>query len=127
VSQPPRKRATPHLRHNAKELRRNATHPEQRLWYALRAKQLSGLKFRRQHAIDRYVVDFFCGEANLIVEVDGESHDGQHDADAERQQRLEELGFRVIRCTNDEVLDNLDGVLEAILKAAISGGANPLP
>ncbi|TWT77959.1 hypothetical protein Pla123a_17580 [Posidoniimonas polymericola] len=127
MTTPPRKRANSNLRTNAKQLRRDATYPEQALWYALRSKQLRGLKFRRQHPIDCYVVDFFCGEGGLVVEVDGESHEGQQVADAERQKRLEELGFVVLRVTNDEVLENLDGVLEAILKAAIAGGANPLP
>ncbi|TWT77957.1 hypothetical protein Pla123a_17560 [Posidoniimonas polymericola] len=127
MTTPPRKRVNQNLRTNAKQLRRDATYPEQVLWYALGSKQLRGLKFRRQHPIDRYVVDFFCGEGNLVVEVDGESHEGQQVADSRRQGRLTDLGFNLLRVSNDEVLENLDGVLEAILKAAIAGGAHPLP
>ncbi|MEM6329397.1 MAG: DUF559 domain-containing protein [Planctomycetota bacterium] len=115
------------LRENAKQLRREATTPERLLWSVLRAKQLGGYKFRRQEPIDAFVVDFCCHEAKQIVEIDGESHEGRQAYDLDRQRRLEGLGFRVFRCTNDDALTNLDGVAESILQACRYGGATPSP
>lgn len=122
-----RRRASPRSRNHATDLRRNATVPEKLVWNGLRARQLGSFKFRRQHPIESFVVDFYCAAAKLVVELDGESHEGREAYDRERQRRLESLGFRVFRVTNDEVLSNLDGVLEAILGAARSGGADPSP
>jgi very-short-patch-repair endonuclease len=80
----------------------------------LRNRRLDGFKFRRQHAIGRFVVDFYCGEANLVIEVDGPVHRGQAVVDAERQREIEARGLRVIRFHNDEVLDETAVVLERI-------------
>ncbi|MEM9186433.1 MAG: DUF559 domain-containing protein, partial [Planctomycetota bacterium] len=125
MSDAERKRVTNQLRSNAQQLRRDATSPEHLLWSILRAKQIGGFKFRRQVPIDSYVVDFYCPRAQLVVEVDGESHEGKEAYDAARQHRLEELGLRVFRCNNDDVLTNLDGVAEAVLMACRQGGATP--
>ncbi len=92
--------------------------PEHVLWFALRKNRLAGLKFRRQHPIEPYVVDFYCPAAKLVVEVDGESHVGQAADDESRERFLARQGLRVVRFTNDDVLNDMDAVLEAILEAA---------
>lgn len=96
-------------------MRCEPTPAEEKLWQKLRNKQLLGFKFRRQHSIDRFIVDFYCGQANLIIEVDGSIHEYTQMEDAIRQEFLESLGFRVIRFRNEEVLNSLEGVLEKIL------------
>jgi very-short-patch-repair endonuclease len=111
----------------ARELRSGMTDAEQLLWYHLRGRRLSGWKFRRQHEIDRYIVDFVCADADLIVELDGGQHAEQVEEDAYRTQRLEKLGFRVLRFWNGDVLTNTEAVLEVILKAAASVAPHPNP
>ena len=123
----PLRRVSSQTRSRAKELRKSATIPEKILWSALRARQLGGLKFRRQHPIEPYVVDFYCAEAKLIVELDGESHEGRQAYDRQREAFLRKLGLTVLRVTNDDVLDNLDGVALAILDAAVASWRSPLP
>ena len=73
-----------------------------------------GYKFRRQHTIDRFIVDFYCTEARLVIEVDGIIHDDQQEADQLRTEIIESLGLRVLRFTNGEVLQQTDGVVERI-------------
>src|SRR5580692_11066238 len=98
----------------ARKLRGTPTDAEIRLWSRLRRKQLDGFRFRRQQPIGRYIVDFFCPEAKLIIEVDG----GQHaDEDSKRSDWLTERGYRVIRFWNNDVLANTEGVLLSILEA----------
>ena len=98
----------------ARRLRSTPTDAEARLWLQLRRQQLDGFRFRRQQPIGRYVVDFFCPEAKLIVEVDG----GQHaDENGARTRWLEARGYRVIRFWNNDVLGNTDGVVEKIREA----------
>ena len=87
------------------------------LWQRLRAFRLNGYKFRRQYSIDRFIVDFYCPGTGLIIEVDGEVHRQQVEADQEREQVLAGLGFRVIRFTNAQVLGQTDQVLQQILDA----------
>ena len=100
---------------NAREHRKNPTEAEAALWEMLRRKSL-GYRFRRQHLIDSYIVDFVCLERSLIIEVDGGYHttEDQKEADKERTKRLEELGFQVIRFTNEEVIANTDKTLSKI-------------
>jgi very-short-patch-repair endonuclease len=105
------------IRQRARDLRKQQTPAEDRLWQRLRRRQLSGHYFRRQHPIGNFVVDFCCAKTRLVVEVDGDVHDMQEEYDAARSDWLEERGYRVIRFTNDEVLHNIDGVLESILAA----------
>lgn len=105
------------LKRYAQENRRLATPAEALLWQALRGRQLGGYRFRRQHAIRQFIVDFYCHDAKLVIEVDGSSHDGAEEYDAERQLILEALGFRVLRFTNEEVLTSLPAVLQRISKA----------
>ncbi|MHC9418615.1 endonuclease domain-containing protein [Sphingomonas citri] len=99
---------------NARALRNNPTEPEKRLWSALARAQLGGFKFRRQAAIGRYVADFLCPAARLIVEVDGDTH-ADSVADMARDTDLRALGYRIVRFANADVMRNLDGVLAALL------------
>jgi very-short-patch-repair endonuclease len=99
----------------ARMLRRSMTDAEHALWRILRGRQLEGFKFRRQHSIGRFVVDFVCLEHKLVVEVDGGHHAEQVDADAERTAYLEGRGFRVVRFWNNEVLTEMDGVAMRLL------------
>ena len=93
-------------------LRKNSTSPEQKLWRKIRNKQL-GVKFRRQHGIGRYIADFYCAELNLVIEIDGDSHFEQNaeEYDSERNNFMNGLGIRVLRFTNRDIFENLEGVL----------------
>lgn len=101
----------------AKELRREMTPAEKILWKRLKANRLNGLHFRRQQIVHGYFVDFLCHQHELIVEVDGGIHDLQQEYDAEREEYLRSLGFRIIRFRNEEVMKNLEGVLQRIADA----------
>jgi very-short-patch-repair endonuclease len=85
------------------------------LWFRLRDRRLIGWKFKRQVPIDRFVVDFLCADAKLIVEIDGGQHDQRKERDAERTATLEAMGYLVLRFWNHDVLRNTNGVLEEIL------------
>jgi len=104
----------------ARQMRHAPTPAEDKLWQRLRNRQLHGFKFRRQHAIERFIVDFYCAEARLIVEVEGAIHQYTQEEDAIRQEFLESLGLRVLRFTNDEINTSLDKVLEKISAALVS-------
>lgn len=104
----------PHMRDAARRLRREATDAERILWRALRAAAL-GVTFRRQHVIGAYIVDFACVEARLVIEIDGGQHGGEEDA--ARDNALHAGGWRVLRYWNNEVSENLDGVLADITRA----------
>ena len=95
---------------------------EARLWQALRGKQL-GVKFRRQHPIHRYVVDFYSVEAGLAIEVDGAVHDSQQAEDANRQAFLEANSIRMLRFSNDEIRDRLSEVVASIANAVHNGSS----
>ena len=109
------------------ELRKNSTSPEQKLWQKIRNKQL-GVKFRRQQGIGRYIADFYCAELNLVIEIDGDSHFEQNAEkyDLERNNFMNGLGIRVLRFTNREIVENLDGVL-LVLKEIIEQSKNLTP
>jgi len=109
-----------------KTLRKNMTDSERLLWNHLRAKQLAGLKFRRQEPIDRYIVDFVCYEKKLIIEVDGGQHAEEKEKDIVRDNWFRQQGFQVLRFWNFEVLDNIEGVLEVILKTITPSCSPPL-
>ena len=121
------KRTTPKIFRRAKELRRNMTPAERRLWAHLRAHRLGDLGFRAQHALGRYIVDFACPGRKIIIELDGDSHANQVEYDAERTAWLEAHGYQVRRFTNAEVTRNLDAVLTAILEACHSTPPQPSP
>jgi very-short-patch-repair endonuclease len=119
----------------ARALRRNATSAERRLWQGLRRKQVGGYRFRRQVALGRFVADFACLDARLIIEVDGATHSAEREIarDTTRTAALVAQGFAVLRFTNDDVYRNLDGVLETIrlwlieLSRRAGGLAGPHP
>ena len=110
-----------------RELRRRATKLEQLLWWALRNRRQDGLKFRRQHSIGPFIVDFVCLEKKLVVELDGDYHDYVVEKDERRQRYLEAQGFRVIRFLNEEVLDDLEAVALAIVRSARAPSPKPSP
>ncbi|MBN1579453.1 MAG: endonuclease domain-containing protein [Anaerolineae bacterium] len=112
----PKEKPTPAIRARARQLRQPQTPAERVLWQRLRNRQLGGYKFRRQHPIGRFIVDFYCAECHLAVEIDGDSHLDQVEYDAERTARLEARGYHVIRFTNREVHQQTDSVLEAIFQ-----------
>ncbi len=95
----------------ARQMRRQQTKAEELLWGMLRKRRRLGYKFRRQYSIERFIVDFYCADARLVVEVDGEVHKYTEEHDAVRQEYLESLGLQVLRFTNDQVFDNLRGVV----------------
>ena len=104
----------PQLLDFAKTMRHNSTDAEHLMWQLLRAKRFMNLKFRRQHVIKPYIVDFYCHEIGLVIELDGSQH-GMDDAieyDAERTNFLEALGLTVVRYWNDDVLSRTEVVLE---------------
>ena len=101
---------------HARDLRRNQTSAEELLWARLRNRQLEGYKFRRQVPLGRFIVDFACYDARLVVEVDGGQHAERTSEDLARTAWLESRGFRVLRFWNNEVMENPDGVLVRILE-----------
>ncbi|MCA8901678.1 MAG: DUF559 domain-containing protein [Hyphomonas sp.] len=120
----------------ARALRRDSSFPEKLLWSKLRNRQMSGWKFRRQHPVGPYFADFACLEVKLIVELDGDTHGeaAQQTYDAKRTAFLESEGWEVMRIWNAHLLENLDGILDAILenlehrKRSLEGaGSSPLP
>jgi very-short-patch-repair endonuclease len=119
---PPRRSGIYNTRSNKnfrKQLRNSLTAAEAVLWQTLKGRQLLGKKFRRQVSIGRYIVDFYCPEAGLVIELDGERHFSItiDEYEAQRTKYLEEDGLRIIRFENKELYDNLEGVLETIKEA----------
>lgn len=106
------------LFHFARTNRKVQTPAEKILWGRLRNRQLAGFKFRRQHSISNFIVDFFCLECNLVIEIDGAYHNEKTQAeyDAERTLELTKRGLRVIRFTNDEVVNKTEFVIQEIVK-----------
>ncbi len=108
----------PYLKENARSLRNSMTKAEACLWkYVLRANGL-GVPFRRQRPVDRYIADFMCIQLKLIIEVDGYTHSWEEVAknDKIRQKRLEELGFKVVRFSDEEVLTGINGVYDCLVE-----------
>jgi very-short-patch-repair endonuclease len=103
---------------HARSLRRMQTDAERRLWRALRARRLTGLKFKRQTPIGRYIADFACFECKLIVELDGKQHADQAAYDTARTRWLQEQGYRVIRYSNMDAMLNMFRVMEEIVALA---------
>ena len=117
-------RIYPPILERARELRQPQTASEQKLWSVLRNRQLGGFKFRRQHPIERFIVDFFCHECALVVEVDGDSHVTQIEYDEARTEWLNDRGYHVMRFTNQEVQRQLPAVLEAIWQECVKRAAS---
>jgi ATP-dependent DNA helicase RecQ len=105
-----------HMIRRARSLRHEGTEPECLLWNTLRNGQIGGLRFRRQHPIGPYVVDFFCHSAGLVVEVDGMSHDDKAAPDAERSAYMVAQGLRILRVQNRDVMSDLDAVSREIAR-----------
>jgi very-short-patch-repair endonuclease len=100
----------------AKVLRKSQTDAEKIVWQKLRSKQLNGFKFKRQQPLGRYIVDFVCFDKKLIIEIDGGQHATQKDKDLQREQWLQSEGFEVVRFWNNDIFENIEGVLETIMK-----------
>ena len=115
-----RREITPELQQAAWRLRNRLTPAEEALWEALRDKQLAGLKFRRQHPVEQFILDFYCPRFKLVVELDGSVHETRSEEDVARTEHLNAFGYRVIRFRNEEVLENLLNVLKRIADAAHS-------
>ena len=98
----------------ARVLRKNMTLSEVLLWNRIKNKQLMGFDFHRQRPIDEYVVDFFCPRLSLVVEIDGDSHEGKLQKDSIRQAEIEQYGVNFLRFEDDDLRSNLDGVVEVI-------------
>ena len=108
-------RIHPKVRQRARELRQTQTPAEKKIWRVLRNRNLCSYKFRRQHPIGRFIVDFYCAQAKLVIEIDGASHGDQEEYDQARTQWLNERGYTVIRFTNQDVKDRLENVAEKIV------------
>ena len=111
----------------ARRLRHQQTDAEWKLWSRLRARQIDGAKFRRQHPIGRYIADFCCWERKLVVELDGSQHIGQAKADQRRTAFLRQQGYKVLRFWDNDVLLNTDAVLQQIAEALTDPHPSPLP
>src|SRR5262245_50855043 len=104
-------RIPPELIRRARDLRREMTFPEQKLWSRLSGRQFLGLKFRKQHPITPFIADFYCAELKLVIEVDGASHEDA-EYDAWRTTVMEKKGLTVFRVTNDDIVEDVDDVVE---------------
>jgi very-short-patch-repair endonuclease len=105
---------TPEIEAAAQRHRRNMTAAEQKLWVALKNRELNGLRFRSQHPLGRFIADFYCAQVRLVIEVDGQVHDKQAEYGEARTQHFDTYGYQVVRFTNQEVLDNLPVVLTKV-------------
>ncbi len=112
------KKAGNNLYGYAKDMRINATDAEELLWQNLRGRKVAGLKFRRQHPIDKFIADFYCHEKNLVIELDGGIHDSkeQKEVDKVRTYELNELNITVLRFKNEEVLFDIHNVIKRIIE-----------
>jgi very-short-patch-repair endonuclease len=110
----------------SQSLRDNMTDAEKRLWLKLRLNQVKGYRFYRQKIIGNYIVDFFCPKAKLIVEIDGSQHMDKKTAEADfiRDNFMVNLGYRVLRFYNTDVLTNIEGVVEKISESIVNKGKN---
>ena len=111
----------------ARDLRQRSTDVELKLWYHLRNRRFYGYKFRRQKRMGKYIADFVCNEEKLIIELDGGQHATTVEFDQLRTNELSSSGYRVIRFWNNEVLENLDGVLNKIKASLKTPSPCPLP
>jgi len=116
----------PMLKGRARELRKNSTLSEVLLWRHLKGRQMLGYDFDRQKPIGNFIVDFFCNELMLTIEIDGDSHNSKVDQDIERQKRLEGLGVRFLRFTDQEIKQNIEGVV-SFIENSIKGMREPTP
>jgi very-short-patch-repair endonuclease len=108
----------PELKQIARNLRKNMTPAEIKLWQKIRRKQLKGIRFYRQRPIGNYIVDFCSFSPRLIIEVDGDTHytDEAKQRDMKRDRFFQSMGFKILRFTNKDIIQNIDGVIETITK-----------
>ena len=111
----------------ARKLRKSETDAERKIWQQLRSKSLNGAKFRRQHPVGPYIVDFICINEKLVIELDGGQHQQQQDYDAKRTAFLEQSGYRVLRFWDDDVLLKRDSVMQVIFETLGSPSPQPSP
>ena len=115
----------PKLRDRAKQLRKAGILHEALLWLELKEGRINGLDFDRQKIIGNYIVDFYCAEKNVVIEVDGSSHDDKEEYDARRDAYLQSLGLTVIHLTDKEVLQNLVGIVDWLVNHPALAGTPP--
>ena len=115
------------MKYRARALRKNLTDAEKLLWRHLRDRQLDGCKFRRQHPIGKFIVDFVCVEKKLVIEVDGGQHATKVEADLQRSEYLRKKGYSTLRFWNNEVLQKTESVLEAVLLSLSEDTPSPRP
>jgi very-short-patch-repair endonuclease len=118
--------ASPKIIDHARELRKNMTETEKILWSYLRKNQLRGMHFRRQHPYGIYILDFYCFEKDIVIEIDGMIHLKRHEYDNERTEYLESSGLKVIRFTNDDIKERIEWVI-AKINSFISDAPSQLP
>ncbi len=106
------------LKTNAKELRKFQTDAEKKIWSHLKHKQILGVKFRRQYIIAPYIVDFVCLSANIVIEIDGGQH--SYEVDHYRDEYIQSQGYEILRFWNNEVFENIEGVLQVIYNKLLS-------
>jgi very-short-patch-repair endonuclease len=118
----------PKLKEAANRLRNNSIKAEIRLWTYLKGKQLLGYDFHRQKPIDNYIVDFFCNTLMLALELDGYTHNFKEVADRDeiKEQRLNEIGIRVLRFKDENVMNNIEGIIAEIKEWIVDRGTHPL-
>lgn len=119
TDKPPR--VSPIIRQRSRELRQPLTPAEQKLWSVLRNRNLGGYKFRRQHPIGHFIVDFYCAEKHLVIEIDGDVHSQQLEYDLARTDWLQSLGYTVLRYQNQQILNHLDEVACDIIQYSQNG------
>ena len=104
------------MKQRRKTLRKNLSKAEAIMWNHLSRRQMNGYKFRRQHSVDQYVIDFYCPELKLAIEIDGDSHfmSGAEVQDKIRQEYIESFGIKFLRFTNEDVYKNIDGVCQTV-------------
>ena len=112
---------------NARTLRKSETDTERKIWQLLRSRNLNGAKFRRQHPIGPYVIDFICINEKLIIELDGSQHQQQQTHDAQRTMFLQQAGYRVIRFWDNDVLLQTESVMQVIFEALGNPSPQPSP
>jgi len=108
--------SNPLMKQRARGFRRDGNNAERQVWRLLRDRRLGGLKFRRQHVLGKYIVDFVCLSARLVIEIDGDRHENPED-DVRRTAALEQMGYRVIRFWNSYVYDRESAIADMILDA----------
>ena len=113
--------------HRPRTLRSRSTDVERIIWQKLRGRQVAEAKFRRQHALGNYIVDFVSFDAMLVVELDGGQHQQQHTYDQARDDYLQSAGFCVLRFWNNDVLNNCEGVMEVIFREVLARRLTPSP